>query len=108
MASNTLIIAQGHDHPLLYSNGLYATQLHWISGQAPQSGFQCCAKTRYRQPDQECIIKNISDNDCEVAFTSPQRAVTPGQSVVFYDRDECLGGGIISNTNKEYEQNNYR
>ena len=94
--SNTLIIAQGHDHPLLYSNKLIASHMHWIAGSAPPRPFSCSAKTRYRQPDQLCTITQIDEDLYHVDFEQPQRAVTPGQSVVFYQGEECLGGGIIN------------
>ncbi len=95
MPRNVLIVAQGHDHPLLFSNRLQAGDLHWVAGAAPQVPALCTAKTRYRQADQACVIPAIKDGICEVRFDKPQRAVTPGQSVVFYRDEECLGGGVI-------------
>lgn len=94
-ASNTLLVAQG-EHPLLYSDELTATRLNWIAP-PPASGetLRCRAKTRYRQPDQDCVVEVDGDDRCRVIFDLPQRAVTPGQSVVFYRGGECLGGGII-------------
>jgi tRNA-specific 2-thiouridylase len=96
--SNTLIIVQGHDHPLLYRHQLSARQLNWIA-ETPvilsAHPLRCHAKTRYRQPDQACAIERLEGDTCEVVFNQPQRAVTPGQSVVFYQGDECLGGGVI-------------
>ncbi len=97
--NNRLIVAQGHNHPLLFSSRLKAQQIHWISGVAPQIPLSCNAKTRYRQPDQACVITALTET-CQVDFIQPQRAVTPGQSVVFYQGNECLGGGIICNTNE--------
>lgn len=94
MASNVLYVAQGEGHPALYSNALIASSLHWIGGKAPSST-RLSAKTRYRQSDQTCTLFPSGDLTSRVEFESPQRAVTPGQSVVFYDADECLGGGII-------------
>lgn len=94
MASNTLIVAQGHDHPLLYSRGLTAGALHWVAGEAPTLPMCCRAKIRYRQADQACTV-TADDGRCRVIFSEAQRAVTPGQSVVFYQDDVCLGGGII-------------
>jgi len=93
--NNILIVVQGHDHPLLHSHWLDAVQLHWVSGQAPQTPFQCTAKTRYRQQDAACTIEHRQDGHCHVVFDTPQWAVTPGQSVVFYQDEKCLGGGII-------------
>jgi tRNA-specific 2-thiouridylase len=94
LAHNVLIAVQG-DHPLLYKKQLKASQLHWISGQAPEKSFQCKAKIRYRQADQACHVSLSGNNSAEVVFEIAQRAVTPGQSIVFYQNDICLGGGII-------------
>ncbi len=92
---NILVVAQGHDHPRLFSNTLVATDVHWIADIPSTLPYQCYAKTRYRQSDQACQIVELDESTCKVAFEQPQRAVTPGQSVVFYVDDECLGGGII-------------
>jgi tRNA-specific 2-thiouridylase len=100
VATNTLIVAQGHDHPLLHSRRLTAVNLSWVAGAAPASRFGCAAKTRYRQPDQECTVIVTASGDCEVEFAAPQRAVTPGQSVVLYEGEVCLGGGIITATER--------
>jgi len=97
---NVLVVAQGHDHPLLLSTALEAGQVNWISGNPPRTPFDCTAKTRYRQSDQVCRITEISDGGCTVTFEQPQRAVTPGQSVVFYDGEVCLGGGVIEQTDR--------
>jgi tRNA-specific 2-thiouridylase len=94
-AQNTLVVAQGQDHPLLYTHTLIASQVHWIN-KPPQFPYATHAKTRYRQTDQACIIHVIDQEQYRVEFTEAQRAVTPGQSVVFYDGDVCLGGGIIN------------
>jgi tRNA-specific 2-thiouridylase len=72
--------------------------LHWVAGESPAIPLRCSAKTRYRQADQACEISAINGDHCEVIFDTPQRAVTPGQSVVFYQDDICLGGGIIDAT----------
>ena len=93
---NKLVVAQGHNHPLLLSNHLFANELTWISGQEPELPFLCKAKTRYRQVEQECIIESIDNDTASIRFLSKQRAMTPGQSIVFYQGDECLGGGIIN------------
>lgn len=92
---NVLLAAQGSQHPLLFTNTLLAEQLHWINGLPESLEFRCMAKTRYRQPDQQCTVQLNNDGTCQVAFDEPQRAVTPGQSVVFYQDDLCLGGGVI-------------
>jgi len=96
MANNELIVVQGHDHPLLQSDGLVASQLHWISGEAPATNWVYAAKTRYRQPDAPCEIDRISHDEAEIHFGQPQWAVTPGQSAVVYESNVCLGGGIIT------------
>ena len=96
VVKNTLTVVQGNDNPLLYTSVLTAEQLNWINGQPAESSYNCTAKTRYRQADQTCHIRFISDTTCQVSFDQPQRSVTPGQSVVFYDGDVCLGGGIIT------------
>jgi len=93
---NVVIIDQGTDHPSLYSNALTASDLSWVAGEALFSlPFRCRAKVRYRQPDQECIITSIENGCAHVTFSQPQRAITPRQSIVFYDNEVCLGGGII-------------
>jgi tRNA-specific 2-thiouridylase len=93
---NTLVVAQGHDHPMLLMEGLQASQMHWISGRPPSPlPFHCKARLRHRQPLQDCTLQSMEDNLCRVYFEQPQRAVTPGQSIVFYLNNECLGGAII-------------
>ena len=91
---NILIVGQGTDHPLLFTNHLAAVDINWINGR-PDAPFECYAKTRYRQPDQLCWVTPTEDDGCHIVFDQPQRAVTPGQSVVLYSDDHCLGGGVI-------------
>ena len=98
LESNELVVVQGHDHPALMSIGLAASGLSWVAGGEPATPFRCKAKTRYRQPDQECTVETVVQGVAEISFDQPQRAVTPGQSVVFYDGGICLGGGIIDAT----------
>jgi tRNA-specific 2-thiouridylase len=92
---NVLIVVQGHDHPALFKRTLTASQLTWVAGTAPAEHFRCTAKVRYRQPDQACAVRVLASGPCAVEFDEPQRAVTPGQYVVFYGGEECLGGGVI-------------
>ncbi|MDH5185371.1 MAG: tRNA 2-thiouridine(34) synthase MnmA, partial [Gammaproteobacteria bacterium] len=98
IAHNILLVGQGSDHPLLFSRTLIAKDLHWTLDAPPSLPKPCSAKTRYRQPDNPCTILSIDGDMAQVAFEQPQWAVTPGQSVVFYDGDICLGGGIIDST----------
>ncbi|MBF0264878.1 MAG: tRNA 2-thiouridine(34) synthase MnmA [Gammaproteobacteria bacterium] len=94
--NNRLIVVQGKDHPLLYQSELIASQIHWINDPIPAYPFSCQAKTRYRQPDQSCEINSINDDGfIKVTFSTAQFGITPGQSIVFYQDDICLGGGII-------------
>ncbi len=102
LENNILIIVQGHDHPLLYSRWLDAIDLHWVSGQAPKIPFHCTAKTRYRQQDAACCIESSVEGQYHVTFDQAQWAVTPGQSVVFYQDEKCLGGGIIQQAERHY------
>jgi tRNA-specific 2-thiouridylase len=95
LTHNRLYVAQGHNHPRLFHHGLICNQLNWISGQPPSATYGCTAKIRYRQPDQRCLLSPDSDGNWRVFFDEPQRAITPGQAVVFYDGDYCLGGAII-------------
>ncbi|ODN67529.1 MULTISPECIES: tRNA 2-thiouridine(34) synthase MnmA [Methylophaga] len=98
MEKRILYVVQG-EHEWLYSTKLSAEQLSWVAGEAPVFPCRAKAKTRYRQPDQACVITQDNNGNIQVEFDEPQRAVTPGQSVVFYQDDVCLGGGIIVDTN---------
>ena len=93
--SNVLYVGQGHEHPWLQSARLEAAELSWVSGIRPAADRQLTAKVRYRQRDQACSVESCDAKRLVLRFESPQRAVTPGQSVVLYDGEECLGGGII-------------
>ena len=90
---NLLIVQQG-EHEELYSTSLDAHRVNWIGGAAPDRRFACTAKFRYRQPDQDVRV-TVSGEGAHVDFDRPQRGVTPGQWVVFYQGETCLGGGPI-------------
>jgi tRNA-specific 2-thiouridylase len=96
LGSNELIVVQGHDHPLLMKRELKATDTAWVGGVAPQERSTLSAKTRYRQADAACTLERVLESEIRVDFQSPQWAVTPGQSVVLYEGEVCLGGGIIT------------
>ena len=91
---NVLIIAQGKQHPRLFKQGLLLSKIHWINNIQPELPYRCKSKTRYRQDDQDCILEAV-EGGYRMMFTAPQRAITPGQSLVIYQGDICLGGGII-------------
>ncbi|MGB5485901.1 MAG: aminomethyltransferase beta-barrel domain-containing protein, partial [Lysobacterales bacterium] len=99
MDKNILYVGQDHQHPWLLSDRLEATQLAWVSGIAPGAESSLTAKIRYRQQDQSVCIEKIDESRMYLKFKQAQRAVTPGQSVVLYDGDICLGGGIIETMN---------
>jgi tRNA-uridine 2-sulfurtransferase len=96
LASNELVVVQGHDHPLLMKQSLAAADAAWVAGEAPKAPSGYTAKTRYRQADAPCTLSRVLESEIRVDFPSPQWAVTPGQSVVLYDGEACLGGGVIS------------
>lgn len=95
LQQNRLLVAQGHDHPALLASGLIASQLDWVDRKGPADTLRCTVKTRYRQTDINCTLTPLADGQVNVVFDQPQKAVTPGQSAVFYLDDVCLGGGII-------------
>jgi tRNA-specific 2-thiouridylase len=95
-ASNSLVVVQGHDHPLLMKRSLSAQDASWISGHVPAPGSSHSAKTRYRQADSACVVERSDEVEIAVEFAQPQWAVTPGQSVVLYDGAVCLGGAVIN------------
>lgn len=92
--TNEVIVSQG-DSPLLYHNIIITEKPHWISNEPPLLPLKLTAKIRYRQQSKSCLLKSFKNNKLKVMFDEPQRAVTPGQSIVFYHNEVCLGGGII-------------
>jgi tRNA-specific 2-thiouridylase len=98
IATNVLYVDQGHDSPWLLSRSLRSEAAHWVDGAAPATHFECTAKTRYRQADATCRVGVRDDGTLDVVFDASQRAVTPGQSVVFYRDEVCLGGAVIAAT----------
>lgn len=94
LARNVLIIGQGNDNPCLFANSLTCKEIYWVNPINLDTPLTLTAKVRYRQADQACTIKK-TDTGYQIVFNEPQRAVTPGQSVVLYQQDICLGGGVI-------------
>lgn len=94
LENNILYVAQGEDSSL-YHTHLTTSQLSWVSGKSPDLPYNCKAKVRYRQEDQACTIHSMENNSATVSFKQAQRAITPGQSIVFYNGNICLGGGVI-------------
>jgi len=95
LATNTLYVVQGHDHPWLLYSSLHADDLSWCAPQRPAPG-RYAAKTRYRQADAPCELSYNDEGELVLAFVDPQWAVTPGQSAVLYDGEVCMGGGVIA------------
>ncbi len=102
--TGTIYIEQGSDHPALYSDTLTAHTLTWINQAPTKFPFTCHCKIRYRQVDHPCVIESITGKEASITFPIPQRAVTPGQSIVFYQGEVCLGGGVIQEAGASYAQ----
>ena len=98
MATNTLWVVQGHDHPWLLSTQVQVQDCSWVAGAPPALGAMA-AKPRYRQADAACTLVTASATQAELHFEQPQWAVTPGQSAVLYQGEVCLGGGVIAASN---------
>lgn len=96
LKENRLLVGQGHDHPALFRSRLKAHDIHWVKGDPPAAQFRCSAKVRYRQQDQSATVTVRDKNTLLLEFDEPTRAATPGQSLVLYDNETCLGGAIIS------------
>lgn len=95
LKENVLYVAQGFDNELLYSDAIIATNVNWVSDRKPHEPISCTAKFRYRQPDVPVTVEMIDETTARVSFSQRVRAVTPGQAVVFYHGEQCLGGGTI-------------
>lgn len=91
---NAVYLAQGEDHPSLYAKELTATEVSWVKNPPPLP-FSCKAKIRYRQPEQDCVLEELEEGKLLVRFLNAQRAITPRQSIVFYEGEICLGGAMI-------------
>ncbi|WP_273125060.1 tRNA 2-thiouridine(34) synthase MnmA [Metabacillus sp. HB246100] len=103
LKKNVLFVEQGFHNELLYSDSITATNISWVSD-AAVSKVTCTAKFRYRQADSEVTVEMLDDQTAKVTFKEPIRAVTPGQAVVFYDGEVCLGGGTIDEVFKNGEK----
>ena len=99
---NVLVVGQGNDHPWLFSSALACSSIYWVNPLDVAEPLRLTAKVRYRQPDQACTLERTTDGYL-IRFDEPQRAVTPGQSVVLYQDDVCLGGGVIEQAIPAYE-----
>lgn len=104
---NILYVAQGFDNELLYSDAIIATNVNWVSGRKPSEPIACTAKFRYRQPDVPVTVEMIDETTARVSFEQRVRAVTPGQAVVFYNGEQCLGGGTIDQVFRDGEKLTY-
>ncbi|WP_174729988.1 tRNA 2-thiouridine(34) synthase MnmA [Mesobacillus harenae] len=104
---NVLYVGQGFHNEKLYSDSIISVQVSWVSAKPKPKEFQCTAKFRYRQPDSMVTVQLLDDEKVKVVFDQPIRAVTPGQAVVFYDGDECLGGGTIDLVYKDENRLTY-
>ncbi|MFY4774820.1 tRNA 2-thiouridine(34) synthase MnmA [Metabacillus sp. RGM 3146] len=104
LKKNVLFVDQGFHHDSLYSTSILAVNISWTSGKAPEGDLECTAKFRYRQADNKVKVTMLDDSNARITFREPIRAVTPGQAVVFYDGDVCLGGGTIDEVFKEEEK----
>ncbi|MBP0723811.1 tRNA 2-thiouridine(34) synthase MnmA [Bacillus sp. RG28] len=107
LEKNILFVEQGFHNELLYSNEVFATDISWTTAEPKEGTFTCTAKFRYRQEDNEVTVHVLEDNTVKIMCHEKIRAITPGQAVVFYDGDVCLGGGTIDRVYKNGEELNY-
>jgi tRNA-uridine 2-sulfurtransferase len=101
LKQNVLYVAQGENNPVLYSHGLIAKEISWVSDKKQNFPIKSTAKFRYRQPDQGVTVYQKEEEELLVVFDKPQKAITPGQAVVFYDGEICLGGAVIDQVIKD-------
>ncbi|MEC2074499.1 tRNA 2-thiouridine(34) synthase MnmA [Metabacillus fastidiosus] len=104
---NVLYVGQGFHHQMLYSDSIIADNISWVSKTAISDRFECTAKFRYRQPDNKVTVERLDNSKVKVIFHEPIRAITPGQAVVFYQGEECLGGGTINQIYRDNKQLTY-
>lgn len=104
---NVLYVGQGFHHEKLYSDAIIANKVSWVSNKEKPAVFECTAKFRYRQEDHKVTVRLLDDDQVQVIFHEPIRAITPGQSAVFYLGEECLGGGTIDKVFKNGEMLTY-
>lgn len=104
---NVLYVGQGFHHEMLYSDSIIADNISWVSKDLTLNTFECTAKFRYRQKDNKVTVELLEDSKVKVTFHEPIRAVTPGQAVVFYQGEECLGGGTIDKVYRYNKQLTY-
>ena len=104
---NVLYVGQGFHHEKLYSTSIIADNISWVSNNEKPAEFECTAKFRYRQDDNAVTVEVLDDQKVKVIFDEPIRAITPGQAVVFYDGEVCLGGGTIDEVFKNGERLTY-
>lgn len=104
LKDNVLFVEQGFHHEALYSDAITAVNVSWVSEKQKEQTFTCTAKFRYRQQDHDVTVQMKSDHEVDVVFAQPIRAITPGQAVVFYNEEECLGGGTIDKVFKNKKQ----
>ena len=97
LSRRILYVVQGRNHPYLLRSHVYANRVSWVLEMPPKVPYRCTARIRYRQEDQPCVLTRVGIDTAKIEFDDPQWAVTPGQSVVLYDQEVCLGGGIIEN-----------
>lgn len=101
ISRNIVFVERGANHPALFATGLTASEFTWVANPPPSYPFRCTAKIRYRQSDQPCTLDASRDGMADIVFDEPQRAITPGQSIVFYDGERCLGGAVIAQSMRE-------